>query len=306
MNTLRRGDCKLAVFSDISMGDKPLFDKYMAEYNPQSSEFTFTNFFMWRKLYRYRFAVIEGLLCVLAAPENDRPYALAPIGNRGAAAFKKAVEVLKAYFICRGWKPVFKKVPEEGLAHFERAGMHAVEHDRDNSDYVYLAEELINLKGKKFDGKRNHINRFKREHSFEYVTLTDELVGECKRIMKEWCIARDCSCRNSSYCEKDANEEALDNFRELRLKGALIKVDGRFEAFTAGELLNPETAVVHIEKANPGINGLFTLINQQFCEREWSGAKYINREQDLGQEGLRKAKLSYHPVKMVNKYIVYA
>ena len=97
----------------------------------------------------------------------------------------------------------------------------------------------------------------------------------------------------------------MNNFEKLDCKGALIKVDGRYEAYTIGEALNSDTAVIHIEKANSQIQGLYAFINQQFCEREWEHMKYINREEDLGIEGLRKAKLSYNPVSFVNKYSVF-
>jgi len=131
------------------------------------------------------------------------------------------------------------------------------------------------------------------------------LIDECSRIMTEWCRAKNCNCQDGDYCERYANMELLRNFRVLGCKGALIKVDGSFKAFTAGEMLNSDTAVIHIEKADTKIEGLYTLINQQFCEKEWKDAVYINREQDLGLEGMRKAKLSYNPVRMVDKYTVY-
>jgi hypothetical protein len=88
------------------------------------------------------------------------------------------------------------------------------------------------------------------------------------------------------------------------MRGALLKVAGRFEAFTAGELLNPETAAIRIEKGNSDIHGIYTVINRDFCSHEWSGVKYINREEDIGLEGLRKSKLSYNPAFMIRKFLV--
>jgi hypothetical protein len=124
--------------------------------------------------------------------------------------------------------------------------------------------------------------------------------------MQEWCEEKDCDCQEGEYCEREANLELLKNFKTLGCKGALIKVDGAFEAFTVGEMLNKDTAVIHIEKAKDSIDGLYTLINQQFAQREWSQTTYINREQDLGLEGMRRSKLSYHPVRLIEKYTVYA
>lgn len=293
-------------FTEIHIKDKQLFDKYLVKFNTQASEFTFTNFFMWRALYKFRYAEIEGFLCVIASPENEEPYALTPIGNGDIEAFKRAVGALKGYFSAMGKETVFKKVPESELHRYSGLAedVKGIFEDRDNSDYIYLTNDLINLKGKKFDGKRNHINRFKKEHVHEYQPLSAELAGECKRIMNDWCEARDCDCQRGGYCDKYANIEVLDNIESLGVKGALIKVDGRYEAFTIGELINADTAVIHIEKAKTSINGLFTFINQQFCEHEWEGTTYINREQDLGQEGLRKSKLSYNPVTLLKKFTI--
>jgi hypothetical protein len=104
--------------------------------------------------------------------------------------------------------------------------------------------------------------------------------------------------------EERAIYEALINIEKLNFKGGVILIDGKVEAFALGEQLNPQTAVIHIEKANPAFDGLYQLINQEFCIHEWSTLPYINREQDLGEKGLRESKLSYHPHHMVNKYTV--
>lgn len=294
------------VFSEITIRDKELFDKYLVLYNPSASEFTFTNFFMWREYYNFRYTIAHGFLCVIAEPPGQAPYALMPFGKIEEDNFRGTVEYLKEYFSQKGWKLLFQKVAEQDLVHFGsivKAGCDIV-YDRDNSDYLYLTDDLINLRGKKFHTKRNHINKFNRLYEYEYVPMQEEHVEECLRIMNDWCKSRDCDCHKGEYCERYANEEVLNNYSVLGLKGALIKVDGVFEAFTVGEMLNSDTAVIHIEKANFMIDGLYALINQQFCKNEWEHTTYINREQDIGQEGLRKAKLSYNPVMMVKKYTI--
>jgi hypothetical protein len=294
-------------FSDITLNSKTLFDSYIRRKNPQISEMTFTNFFAWRYYYKFRYKVIAGLLCIIAAPVMIEPFAMMPIGDINEDNFAAAYEELKAYFAERGWKFCFRKLTHDDLKHFGKfiSSEERVVYDRDNSDYLYNTEDLINLRGKRYDGKRNHINKFKKQHEFEYVPLECSLLDECSRIMEEWCKEKNCNCQEGDYCERNANLELLRNFRTLGCKGALIKVDGAFEAFTVGEMLNDNTAVIHIEKAKSTIDGLFTLINQQFVQHEWSGTAYVNREQDLGLEGMRKAKLSYHPVSIVDKFTVY-
>lgn len=295
-------------FSEITLRDKPLFDEYLARHSTQISELTFTNIFAWRNYYKFRYTIIGSHLCIVAAPMKSEPFAMIPAGPADAEGISEAISRIRDYFRSKGWRPAFRKIATGELKYFKGfTGSKAdIVYDRDNSDYLYLSLDLISLKGKKYDGKRNHINRFKRNHTFQYVPLDCSLLDDCSRIMTEWCREKNCNCQEGDYCERYANMELLYNFRTLGCKGALLKVDGTaYEAFTVGEMLNRDTAVIHIEKANTHIDGLYTLINQQFCEHEWQNATYVNREQDLGLEGMRKAKLSYNPVKMINKYTVY-
>lgn len=294
-------------FSEITLNNKAEFDRFIIQHKPKISELTFTNLFAWRNFYKFRYTIIEGLLCIISAPCRGVPFAMMPVGEINEENFAKAYSQLKEYFLKRGWKPAFRKITKDELEWFKGVAVpeEGIVYDRDNSDYVYNTADLVNLRGKKYDGKRNHINKFKKQHTFEYVPLECSLLDECSRIMIQWCKDRECTCQEGDYCERHANLELLHNFKTLGCKGALIKMDGVFEAFSAGEMLSEDTAVIHIEKAKNSVDGLYTIINQQFAEHEWSGTTFINREQDLGKEGMRKAKLSYHPVALVDKYTVY-
>ena len=294
-------------FAEIALHNKHEFDSYIYKNGPRISEMTFTNLFAWRHFYKFRYAILADLLCVISVPCEGEPFAMMPVGDISTDNFDKAYSSIREYFIQNGWKPVFKKVTKEDLEFFKSrvASEESILYDRDNSDYIYNTADLLNLRGKKYDGKRNHINKFKKQHTFEYVPLDCSLLDECSRIMDEWCKEKNCNCQNGGYCERKANLELLRNYKTLGCKGGLIKVDGVFEAFTVGEMLTADTAVIHIEKAKSSIDGLYTIINQQFVEQEWSGTAFINREQDLGKEGMRKAKLSYHPVTLIDKYTVY-
>jgi hypothetical protein len=176
------------------------------------------------------------------------------------------------------------------------------EFDRGQSDYVYLAEDLIKLQGRKYHRKRNHIKQFKEKYSYQYLPLTSEWISECLRLETEWCDLRHCEAIPGLLNESVAIKEALTCYETLGLKGGAILIDGKVEAFTLGEPLNQNTVVIHIEKANSAYEGLYSLINQAFLENEWAEYTYVNREQDLGEEGLRKAKESYFPHHMINKY----
>lgn len=294
-------------FAEITLHDKYEFDRLIKQHKPQISEMTFTNLFAWRHYYKFRYTIKAGLLCIVSVPQKGEPFAMMPAGNINEENFAEAFSALKEYFKSKSWRFAFKKITSDELRYFKNRipSEASVVYDRDNSDYLYNTQDLITLRGKRYDGKRNHINKFKKQHTFEYVQLECSLLDECSRIMEEWCREKNCDCEKGDNCERLANQELLKNFKTLGCKGALIKVDGSFEAFTAGEMLNENTAVIHIEKAKSSIDGLYTIINQQFAEKEWSASAFINREQDLGQEGMRKAKLSYQPVRLIDKYAVY-
>ncbi|MDP4179602.1 MAG: phosphatidylglycerol lysyltransferase domain-containing protein [Bacillota bacterium] len=293
-------------FKEISINDKDYINSFLKLSNPEISELTFANMFMWRNFYNFRFVEINGLLCLISMPEKARPYAFIPIGNVNSGNFREALQIMKEFFRENNWSLVFNRVPESFITLFNENFQNdiEIEYDNNNSDYVYYSKDLITLSGKKYDGKRNHIHKLKKQYEYSYEKLDSSNIHECKRIMDEWCAEKNCEEHGSNYCEKKANTELLDNLEKIGCKGALINVNGRFEAFTIGEMLNNNTAVIHVEKANSKINGLYTFVNQQFCENEWHSAEYINREQDLGIEGIRRAKLSYHPAKIIKKYSV--
>lgn len=294
-------------FSDLSIKDRDVFNKYLKSERYEGSEMNFTNFFMWKDVYNFRYTELHEHLCIIAVPKVGIPYAMIPVGSGEGAKLEAIVSELMAYFEAKGWKFSFKRVEENKLDLFKalNAFNFKFDEDRDNSDYLYTSSDLINLKGKKYDGKRNHINKFKKSYAdYEYRTITENEIDDCKIILENWCAEHTCDENSDFSCEKRANNELLDNYNVLQVKGAIMYVDGKPEAFTVGELLNDNTAVIHIEKANSSVNGLYTYINQQFCTNVWKDCELINREQDLGLEGLRKAKLSYNPAKLVTKYSI--
>ena len=175
----------------------------------------------------------------------------------------------------------------------------------DYADYVYETEKLATLAGKKLHGKRNHINKFKTLYpDWTYESLSDDNVEDCFQMALEW--------RNQNGCEDDPEKNAemcvtlnsLRLYKELGLKGGVLKAGGRIVAFTVGEPLCDDTFVVHIEKAFPDVDGAYPMINQQFVQHECMDYKYVNREEDTGAEGLRKAKLSYKPAFLEEKGVV--
>lgn len=168
-------------------------------------------------------------------------------------------------------------------------------------DYIYNTEDLITLKGKKFHGKRNHINKFDSMYDYEYVPLEPEHLPLCQGLLDAWSSKDESSL--SLVAEKFAVREALDNFVQIGLTGGCLFIDGKLGAFTLGQPLNALVYVIHVEKALYGYEGIYSKINQCFAAHNCAEYKYINREEDMGIEGLRKSKMSYNPIRLLKKSV---
>jgi len=294
-----RGVPKFPQLKDLSLEDKPILDEAFKQYPPLISEFTFTNLFIWRHTYQIKMSRLQNFLC-LFADKGEHPFFFPTLGTGDMVECHRT---LAKYLEERGIPPKIARVPEEMTSQVDwKAEGFVVEFDRDQSDYLYLTQDLIQLQGRKYHRKRNHIKQFKEKYPYQYVPLTSEWISECLRLQTEWCNLRQCDVIPGLANESFAVKEAFTHFETLGVTGGAILIDGKLEAFTLGEPLNPETVVIHIEKANPAFEGLYTVINQVFLEKQWAGYTYVNREQDLGEEGLRKAKESYFPHHLINKY----
>lgn len=286
-------------FKNLSMEDKPLLDAVFARFPPFISEFTFTNLFIWRHAYQLKISRFQDFIC-LFSEKGENSFFFPPIGQGDMV---KCYRFLFQYLEEKGVPKRISRVSEEGVAQIDsKTEGFVAELDRDQSDYIYLTQDLIQLQGRKYHRKRNHIKQFKEKYSYQYIPLTPEWISECLRLETAWCDLRQCEIIPGLVNESIAIKEAFNHFEELGVKGGTIQINGKVEAFTLGEPLNRETVVIHIEKANPAFDGLYTVINQAFLEHQWLEYTYVNREQDLGEEGLRKAKESYFPHHMINKY----
>lgn len=291
----------LSDYKPIEIHDKDIFREYLLQDPQNTSELTFTNLYMWRHKYKTRWRLFENCLLIIFEEKKDGFSGLPPIGRGDKkTALNRLAEDLEE----NSSSSCITRVSEELVNSFVDSNEYEVILDRDNSDYIYLAQSLINLSGRKYHRKKNHLNRFIKNHEFRYLPLDNELV-ECFLDMQDnWCRMRECVEKPDLLSEDYAIHEVLTRFDDLDYRGGAIVIKDRVEAFSLGEVLNKDMAVVHIEKANPDIPGLYTAINQMFCKQAWEDIKYINREQDLGIEGLRKAKESYYPDHLVNKYVV--
>ena len=286
-------------FKPIEIQDKPLFDEFLRKDPPRISELTFTNLFIWRHHYQPAWLEWEGCILIIFHPQKGSIYGLSPFGPGDK---KSALDVLCKEIAKQTADVRICRAGEEFIKNHIDPAKYAVVNDRDNSDYVYLTKDLINLSGNKYHRKKNHLNQFIKNYAFEYHPLNRELVRRVLGMQEAWCQIRECVVKPDLLAEDFAVHEALTYFEELGYQGGAILINSVVEAFALGEALYGDTAVIHIEKANPDILGLYAAINQLFCLNAWSEVTYINREQDMGVEGLRKAKESYYPHHMVDKY----
>ncbi|MBQ9983321.1 MAG: DUF2156 domain-containing protein [Lachnospiraceae bacterium] len=188
-------------------------------------------------------------------------------------------------------------------------GVYSFDYRRMDSDYIYLREKLATLSGKKLHGKRNHIHRFEERYpDWCYEPITAKNEEDCARMAMRWCFLN-CADEQDNW-EHDKIDEsklvvyAVRHREELGLTGGSIRVNGEIVAITLGEPLTKDTFVIHFEKAFSEIQGAYPMINREFVRNELEAYTYVNREEDLGQEGLRKAKLSYRPVMLLNKGLI--
>jgi hypothetical protein len=275
----------------VGLEDQAVFREYLEASPSEVCELDFANIFIWKDSEHPRWTVLNGSLCVLLEPDFEDPYFLPPVGG------ERVPETVAA---CLRLAPRLSRVPE-GFLERHGAGF-KVEEDPGNFDYIYGRQVLAELKGKKYDGKRNRIKKFETTfaHQSQYHALTREDVPGCFRLLEDWFEEK----RNGDpymRAERTAIIQALASFERIGLKGGVVKVGGRVEAFTMGGRLTADMAVIPIEIANPGLVGLAQWINREFVRREWPDVAFVNREQDMNVEGLRKAKLSYQPVRLVKK-----
>jgi hypothetical protein len=289
-------------FKLLSLEDRDPVRKHLWAYQPETSELTFTNLFIWRGHYGTQWSLWHDMLFFLCRNEGGL-FCLPPVGPAPRA---EAVRVLFSYMRNElGQKsPCIARADSRLAAELAADPEFRVEPQREHFDYIYRSSDLIGLAGRKYHGKKNHLNKFRTSCSFSYEPLTAAHGEACLKLQEAWCTCNRCSEDMNLMGEWEAVRELLGSCGGLGVQGGAILIAGEVQAFTLGELLNKDTAVVHIEKANTQIPGLYAVINQQFCEHAWSGVPFVNREQDLGDDGLRQAKLSYHPVRLVEKFAI--
>jgi uncharacterized protein len=286
----------MSTFRELTFERQGEYISRFQQCRQKCSDYSFVNLWSWRTIYGLTWS-FDTTLVWLKQTRKESVY-WAPVGNWEEVDWKEAIAVLQ--------RPArVTRVPQalmETLCH--ALGERVVVHEsRRHWDYVYSVQELIDLPGGRFHKKKHLLDLFLQENAFNYVPLDADSLKLAISLQSEWCAWRDCEHSEALFEENGAVMNTFSDWKKFEgLLGGGILVDGKMVAYTVGERLDDDSLLIHYEKADPTFTGSYQAINNFFLAREGLCFRYVNREQDLGEEGLRKAKLSYNPLFFLKKY----
>ena len=289
-------------FKPINYADKDIIQHFTLNSTRRNCDLLFANLCSWFFVYQTQFAVMNDYLLLRFYSGEHLAYML-PVGNGDLCPVLEAMLAdseslgapLRLQGVCKNMRVDLERAMPDKFIFTE---------DRNFFDYIYVREDLATLKGKKYQSKRNHVNKFKRTYpDYEYKELTPELVPECFRLESEWYAESPEDERGSLLEERRSMTYALNHMKELDITGGVLHVNGKICAFTYGAAINRDTWDTCVEKADTAIEGSYAMINYEYANHIAEQYTYINREEDLGIDGLRKAKLSYQPTILLEKFI---
>lgn len=301
----------------ITVEDREILEAYLNGYDYRTSGLSFPALYMWRDINQFSW-MISGdylLLCGVSHLELDQgieePFLFPPLTKDGTYEPEKlraAVLEAKQIFEDAGHPFSMRLVPFHMLDLFKEAFPGELKYidDRPNYDYVYLRQSLVELKGRDLHSKRNHLNYFLKNYQYEYVNLTSDMAEDAMRFIADFNRKKEIPEHEMQLLlmEEEAMADVFRNLEKVGYTAGAILIDGKIQAISIGGQLNKNTMTVHVEKANTEYRGLYQAINNEYCKNVPEYIKYVNREEDMGIANLRKAKLSYKPVELVEKYII--
>ncbi len=290
-------------FCDIDLTHRESIERYTLSNAIFNNDLSFANMYCWQPMMKSQWAIVDGFLVIKYAIDGgDKIGYMQPIGLDGDSSFSRIVPTLVEDALSRGQRLRLIGLSEQGRfalcgALCEQFSLYS---SRDEEDYIYLRSDLQQLPGKRFQPKRNHINRFKSKYNYSVEPLNEDSMDEAVVLYDSWMQGRDIDVE--SLDERAVMIRAFQSWDALGLHGIALRVDGVMVAFSFGSQINGELFCTHIEKANINYEGVYAAVNQAMAASLPENYIYINREDDMGIEGLRKAKLSYHPVKLQPKF----
>ncbi|OPJ65002.1 DUF2156 domain-containing protein [Clostridium oryzae] len=294
-------------FKNIELNDRELFERYLGQYSYNTYEYSFTTLYMWKEMCNVSYTFIDNSLVIRKKEAHKGEYFMPPVGIHNSS-IESIVDNLNMYKKqTTDMNYLFGDVEEAFLEKLKSIYGSRLKYTEDinNFDYIYSVDELINLSGKKYHGKKNHYNKFVKTYDYEIKDIYLDEGAACDAIDfdKKWNFNQEDLTPELRY-ELKAIKDLLINREKLNIEGMAVYVNGNMVGFSIGEKVNNKMGIIHVEKGDANYDGIYAFINREFLKRYFSSVTYVNREEDLGIEGLRKAKSSYNPVKLERKYLV--
>lgn len=283
-------------FHPVTEADRQWLEPLLRASGHDGCEYAFNTLYMWRKLYHTRVAQVDGMGFVSAEYEGRRTF-LPPLGGR----CDDGIALLRTYTREQNLPFRLHGVDERSLARLAPYIVRATEQEADG-DYLYRTTDLANLPGRAYHGKKSHVAAFSRRFSWVYEPLCADNAADAVALTKAWCKERGACGDDSIAAERCAIRELLGDIERFGIVGGLLRVDGQVAAYTFGSPVNERVFDVQVEKALTAYPGAYAVINREFAAR-MTDYPYLNRENDMGIEGLRRAKRSYHPAVFLKKYV---
>lgn len=283
-------------FKKIELCDKAKLLPFLQNANELTCEISFVNLLIWQPLYNNCYCIEDGMLFLKSYDDKIETYSL-PFGD-----VKSGMEKIINH--CGKLPDIWAQEGKRFNRFKELYGdTYDIYESRNEFDYIYNSQDLINLSGKRYHSKRNHISAFSKQYNWHYEDINTENIGKVKECAKIWYRQNGGRMDEELKNEMHSVNLMLDNMEFLGIKGGVIIVDERVVAFTLGSAINQQIYNIHTEKAISDFETAYTVINREFAAKNLEKYKYINREDDLGIEGLRRSKLSYKPEILLPKYI---
>lgn len=304
-------------FRPLQLEDRKKLLPYFSELQPEISDRCFTNLFVWQDFYSIQISRFKNNICLFSSSSTtpEKGFFFPPLGQNNVL---ESLDACFSFMVFRNIQPIIRRASEEFVrTHLNEQNRYVAKEDLIISDYIYRAEDMINLSGRRYHGQRNYIKRFRQNYPFQTTEfLNQKNIPECIQYNDEWLEKKLLSLSQKLDIHSDPPPDEivflkaeaktvrkiLLKFERLDLTGLAVRIDGSIRAFTIGEKLNNRTALIHIEKADHRYLGLGQFLTQSFCEQAWADCEYINRMEDLGVEGLRKSKMALGPHHMATKY----
>lgn len=287
-------------FKKLELEDIPKILPFLKKFSSHLSDFSLGGMFMWRDYFNIEYMIKNNSLFLKLDLKDQKNVFTFPIGGD----FQENITYLKKYCELKKIPLIFSIISDRELKILEKNyEIISINNSDDWSDYFYSSYDLRELSGRKYSTQRNHINKFIRTYgNYEFIPISQDNINQVIEFLKEFYEKYD-KTSQISIEDKAITLDFFNNYFKYNLLGGIFKVENKIIAISVGEIIN-DTLFVHIEKADREYQGAYQMINNQFAKYYGNNVTYINREEDVGDEGLRKAKLMYNPIEILKKYIV--